>query len=425
MLLLLACADDSPSADDNAVASLSPNVQTQIVVRCETAAGQRVEVEFGETEDYGFITPPTVGVTHRSLLRGMPSNTDVHWRLLVDGVAGVDHVTTTGLLPADLSIPELRYDDATWTGFLVVPMVGAWQGIVVLDPHGRVVWYYEPGGENLAAVRAAPLQNGRGIAFNLKAYDGASGASLEKVSWDGEPIQSIDVPRIAHDFLEVEQDTFAVLQSIDQTVDAETYTGERLVEIGEDGRATEIWSAFDSWDPLTVGDNSPAGWTHANALNWDAERGEYQIGFRELDSIVRLDRATGELTAAMAGAANDGWSFVDIERPFQYQHQFDLSEDQLLVFDNGLAATDATRVVEYAVDEQAKTLTQVWSYGFEPEQWVLALGDVERLSDGSTLIAWGVGGRMQQVTANGETLWQIEAPVGDGFGYMTHVSTLY
>jgi hypothetical protein len=45
--------------------------------------------------------------------------------------------------------------------------------------------------------------------------------------------------------------------------------------------------------------------------------------------------------------------------------------------------------LEYSLDEHAKTATVVWQFAHSPEIKSIAMGSVQRLSNGNTLIGWG------------------------------------
>ena len=60
------------------------------------------------------------------------------------------------------------------------------------------------------------------------------------------------------------------------------------------------------------------------------------------------------------------------------------------MFDNGnLHTTQVSRACEYKLDQVNKTATLVWQYHNTPEIYTFAMGSVERLPNGNTLIGWG------------------------------------
>jgi hypothetical protein len=72
-----------------------------------------------------------------------------------------------------------------------------------------------------------------------------------------------------------------------------------------------------------------------------------------------------------------------------------------LVYDDGdLLPTPHTRAVEYALDTTAKTATMVWEYLPNPPIYTLAVGSVQRLTNGNTLVGFGLAGIVHEVNAN-------------------------
>lgn len=420
MLLLLACSPFS----EPPVAVVSPWVATVLDVDFDTWTSQETTVEYGYTAAYGFETPPNTGTHHHHRLIGMASGSDVHWRVVVDGEPGEDHVDTTGLLPSTMPTISTTVDNPTWDGFLVTTLLGQWQGPVIFDDEGRVVWYVAQSATETSPVRARIKRDGTGVIYNEVVSADRTIGALNFHNWDGQPVDAWSALGESHDFVELEDGRIATIEVEKHKVGDELVLGDRIALVDADGEEP-LWSAFDWFDPATTSVDRPEGsWTHSNALDYDADADVFHLGIRNFDSIASIDGTTGELLDVLGGEANTGWTFPGVDRVFGYQHQFEFFDDHVLIFDNGDDSYDDTRVVEYALDPDAKTATEVWDHHFSPQQWLYALGDVDRLEDGSTLIAWDVGGRLEQVGADGTTLWQVETEVGYAFGYITRVDTL-
>lgn len=422
--ILLAACGNSQDVIGEAEAHVSESVATVVHVNVTTKHDAEVYVEFGEDASYGQRSAVSTGTEHDLPLVGMPSDTPVHWRAVVNGAPQEDHTTTTDLLPPELPALTTTVDDATWTGLLVLTLLGEWEGPVVLDRHGRIVWYAYAQDNHTSAIRAHPSVDGQGIVYNTIVSEAEPTGTINFLDWDGELRRSVELEGHSHDFLQLDDGTLVAIRISKQEVGTELVVGDALVTVAPDGTESMLWNAFDWFDPLTTGTDRVDGWTHCNALGYDAETDQIHLSVRNLETLVSIDRQTGELTDAFGGEVDQGWTFVESPRPFSYQHQFQLTEDRALVFDNGFGSYDDSRVVEYALDRDTKTATQTWEYHFQPNQWLIALGDVDRLDDGSTLIAWDLGGRLEQVDAEGNLLWQVEANVGSAFGYVHRVDAL-
>ena len=66
--------------------------------------------------------------------------------------------------------------------------------------------------------------------------------------------------------------------------------------------------------------------------------------------------------------------------------------------------------------------TEVWSYLPDPSVYSFVLGDVARLENGETFIAWSVAGQLDRVDASGASVWRVNTGVGYAFGFVTLAS---
>lgn len=420
MLLLSGCG---PTVGDP-VGEVSSTIATVVVVRFTTPFESEAWVEYGEDDGFGWRTPTTTGTEHVHPLVGLPSGSTYRWRVVVDGEALETQETDNDLLPADFPELTVTEDAATWDGWLVTTLVGLWQGPVIFDNRGRVVWYYDDTRGDTTVIRALPLADGRGIAYNIVATTEVVNGEIVEVDWGGEPIDSTGVPGNSHDFVELPDGRFAALQIEKETLDGELVIGDRITVYDDDGYEV-LWNSFDWLDPYSTGlDRIENSWTHANSLHYYPDEEVFRVGLRNLETIGTIDAATGEPLDWFGGEVNEGWTFEDDERTFSYQHNFDWLGDRVLIFDNGEDYLDDTRVVEYALDSETKTASKLWSYHYEPSRWIYALGDVKLLEDESRLVSWSVAGRLEQVVDQ-DPVWRIEASVGTGFGYLFPQDSLW
>ena len=152
-------------------------------------------------------------------------------------------------------------------------------------------------------------------------------------------------------------------------------------------------------------------WCHANAIAYDAADDAILVSLRHQDCIIKFARSTGELKWILGTHANwkSPWSdkLLTPVGDLQWQfHQHDCSvtpTGTILCFDNGnYRATpfdqklppekNYSRVVEFEVDEAARTVRQVWSYGSGPGEQLYACyqGGAFRLpATGNTFMTYG------------------------------------
>jgi hypothetical protein len=188
-----------------------------------------------------------------------------------------------------------------------------------------------------------------------------------------------------------------------------------------------------SWDYIPITDSymnlraSVFDYPHVNAIDLDHD-GNILISSRHLCEVTKIDRQTGDIIWRLGGKQNQ-FTFLN-ENPanaptyFTYQHSVrKLQNGNILMFDNGnLHPVQASRAVEYKLDEQAMTATMVWEYRHDPDIFAPSRGSVQRLPNGNTMIGWGsapIGGYPQatEVTPDKEIVFEMSVPAGmNSFG---------
>ncbi len=150
--------------------------------------------------------------------------------------------------------------------------------------------------------------------------------------------------------------------------------------------------------------DTPADVFHLNAIQPVEQAiagvcrpGDLLISVRNLDTIAMIDPSVPRIRWR--------WGPGELDR----QHHPTLLDDgTILVFDNG-RRRHASRVVE--LDPVARRI--VWSYEGNDEDpfYSVSRGSAERLPNGNTLVCESDRGRVFEVTASGETVWEYLIPV--------------
>ena len=109
-----------------------------------------------------------------------------------------------------------------------------------------------------------------------------------------------------------------------------------------------------------------------------------------MDEITKINHNTGNIIWRWGGKHNQ-FTFLGDTLKFSYQHAVRrISNGNITLYDNGNFHTPAfSRAVEYTLDEVNKTATAVWEYRHSPDYFGQAMGYVQRLDNGNTLISWG------------------------------------
>jgi hypothetical protein len=420
-------------------AVVSEHVGTVVTIRWETAGPTRGYVEYGTDPDYGEVRyfPETPSAMHDLPLLGLHSSTEYHYRVVVtvDGEAATHATGTfeTGSQPAEVldagMITETQVEELASGGFLAFPLISNAAIPVIVDGEGNPVWWHidEEPHQLITMVALAP--DGQSVFYNSIHYDPGDGVPAEderilRVSLDGTDVSYLEVPRHSHSFQVHDDGTVSYLAYDPRGVDGELIRGDRIVEIRPDGSTEFIWSVWDhfEFDPEAVYDEG-TGWTHANALVYEPDGDAYYISLRNYSCILKIDRQTGEVIWTLGGTESD-FEFV-VGSPFAKQHEFDLVDGGIVVFDNGQLEDMSSRVIEYVLDEDQGTASGSWGYVTSPPIYVSMGGGVVRLADGNTLITWSSAGRIDLVDPEGTRVWGLATSLGTAVGFSNWYPSLY
>jgi len=155
-----------------------------------------------------------------------------------------------------------------------------------------------------------------------------------------------------------------------------------------------------SWDHIPITDsyedltNHVIDYLHMNSVDFDTD-GNLLVSGRHVSMIWKINRSTGDIMWRLGGKENQ-FTFINEHQSnaptyFSYQHDVRrIANGDITLFDNGNQhIPNYSRAVEYKLDEENKTATLVWDYRHNPDIYGNAMGSVQRLPNGNTLIGWG------------------------------------
>jgi len=432
--------DDTPTVvgDMAAEMTLSELVPTVAVVEWSTGGRDvtRTYLEIGPTPAYGLtFEGEAVGEDlFRAAALGLKPATVYHWRVVAVTDAGpvgtANAFFATGAAPSGLATITLGAHDAEQAsgGYVVTSLVGVPATTVILDEDGDYVWWYRHEEGDFKVIRARISRDGEWMFLLVEDVGDEplpAEAQLVRVRLDGSEVLVQPLVDVRQDFVELPDGTLLFLAYDVWTVDGEEVLGDAVVEVGEDGDASMIWSVWENaaYDPA-LADLVGESWAHANALQYDDESGLVLVSLRNLHSIHAIDRESGDVRWRMGGDESDFKAESGVTRLFEEQHQFHLTGDRLVVFDNGTAEHACSRVVELTLDAGSEIVEETWTHEADPCLFVYALGDVRRLTDGNTLITWSTAGQMDLVAPDGDVVWRLNCGFGHAFAYAQWVQTL-
>ena len=335
----------------------------------------------------------------------------------------------TAPLPAVFpSIKVLKADPARMEpGYTVFPSrpsdqtqgFGDFGAIIAVDAKGDVVWYYQPG-HFVDAPRRLRNGNFLYIGANQTLFEvDVMGRIVSK--WQAllgatrRDIDAVPIPtrQFHHDVFEMpsgnilaaslEIRSYDNYPTSDKDPDApreqSKVVGDVIVEFTREGRMVNEWKLLDLIDPYRFGhggllkgnprraDTEARNWSHCNSVFYDEQGDAIIVSVRRQDAILKISRKTGELVWILGTDANwrSPWREKllkpDTGVEWQYhQHDATITPDgTVMCFDNGNyrsspfdarmpAEQSYSRAVEFAVDENARTVRQVWEYGKQREE---------------------------------------------------------
>lgn len=189
------------------------------------------------------------------------------------------------------------------------------------------------------------------------------------------------------------------------------------------------WDAIPDTDSYMSLKTNIVDLTHGNSLDVDRD-GNIIFSMRHLSSIIKIDRQTGKIDWILGGKQNQ-FTFINEHASnaptyFSFQHDARILPDgDLTLFDNGNQHNPPySRAVEYKLNQQKKTATLVWEYRPNPDIFNFAMGSVQRLPNGNTMIGWGFASAngapmLTEVRPDGSIALEMSMPAGQ-FSYRAY-----
>ena len=194
--------------------------------------------------------------------------------------------------------------------------------------------------------------------------------------------------------------------------DAEVIGGV-IQEISRSGRVLFEWKSLDyiPYSDATEDTDftqSVVDVLHINSIDRDTDGGLI-LSCRHLDEIVKINGTTGKVLWRLGGSKskNNQFRFLNdtVNGFFGFSHQHSVSRTArgtLLVFDNGnlKPAPRKSRIVEYEIDEVAKTVRKVFEYSPAVDVFAATMGNVAELPNGNLFIGYGAAQNLNNTASD-------------------------
>jgi hypothetical protein len=179
--------------------------------------------------------------------------------------------------------------------------------------------------------------------------------------------------------------------------------GEAIQEIDRGGRVVWEWLTFEHLDPEidVIGPLHPRDrWTNLNSLS-EMPDGNILVSFRCTNTIAIIERASGRIT----------WRWGPGQVAGQH-HPTALANGNILVFDNGAHRAYTTVDFSRVIEVEPKSGRIVWEYKENPvfDFSSFICSGAQRMPGGTTVICECTKGRLFEVTAEGDIVWEYVSP---------------
>jgi len=398
----------------DATAVLSTKIASVAVATFTTdlAAPTEAFIEFGKDSSYGLVAPVDLALAdHRTLLLGVPFETDLHYRVTVRSAAGTcqgdDLMITTGAPPANVPTLTATVSLASEVtpGFVVIGVTPGWANIY--DQSGELVWAYKMP-INATMPRVDFTYDAKYLIARDGNPSGQAGGQIRRVTLDGETEEPITLDRSHHDFTATPDNGIVFFTG-------HTDNCGKLVKMSADGAFSDLFIVADAFDSVSGSGNDLC---HMNSLHYHEVDDSISFSVLQKNAFVKIS-AQGQLEWVLGGDGDSDFSGDGSE--WTRQHGHEMPDERHLLFYNNRGMGETSLAVEVELDLDAHTATKIFEYeGGGSSQ---TLGDVQRLPSGNTLVTYSNDALQHEVNPKRELVrsfgWSAQV------GYATHRPSLY
>lgn len=230
-----------------------------------------------------------------------------------------------------------------------------------------------------------------------------------------------------HELQVLPDGSYYLLALTTQTVDMSRYVvgGNTAASVTEEimqgfTAAGELVFQWRAWDHFDVRDQqafinilgSSFDFPHMNAIDIDTD-GNLLLSSRSTSEITKINPLTGDIIWRFGGAHNQFTYLNDPLGGTRNQHAVRMvTTNDYTIFDNGdLHNPSESRAVEYRLNPTNMTAALIWQYPSTPTPSIYSfyMGDVQRLTNGNTLIDWAIGGlpKLTEVRPDGTKAFEM------------------
>ena len=390
----------------SAVKSTAPTTVGIVTWSISASGITSAHIDFGLDTSYGMTAPVDLTVAmYRTLLLGMKPAKTYHFRITAsDGTSTYtsnDQTVTTGAKLSSTPLTSFSVKNAASLpkGFFITSF---WQGTgskvpFIFDTDGDVVWWYTAASsESTDGISRARMSADSQSIWLVN--ESLSGNPLRRVTIDGLTTQTYSNTKSSHDIAAVTADTMAYLDYSESDCNS-------IFEINNAGTFKEVFEPTGVTGP---GTSFPS--CHGNSVRYSKKEDYYTYSDWQEDVAV-VNRA-GTLQWLLSKKVSGGHTAWGGE-----QHGTQLLDSSILIFAN-MGTAGKSQAVEYGLDGHL-----IKAFSANGGSNVTNFGDVQRLSNGNTIITYSTSSLMQEVDASDSVVLEVK---GSGsFGYVEFRDSLY
>lgn len=296
---------------------------------------------------------------------------------------------------------------------------------VAIDGEGKPVWYLPINGKDQKRGRLRDLKMTEEGTLTFLAMNEGTEITLDnQVLWStpatrGENDDSTQFYH--HEFTKLNTGNYMVLGKSyelktltlnDQSIDKIPIS--IVIEYDENGDTTWFWSSrkyITDDDLLKVGKKVFNGNTfgHSNSLATNRDGSKIYIGFRDLNSVLVVDRKTRQLIQSYGDKVPSDTTKNAIGF-FKKQHAaYPLENNQVLLFNNNDRGLTSSVVIFSEVNESGKPSELIWEFTCDFDTLFRSgserMGNAQQKPNGNILVNMGDVARLFEVTKDKEVVW--------------------
>ena len=416
---------------------LASKIQTVGIVTWSTTMSglKSAKIDFGLDTNYGMTAPvdKPVSGNNTTLLLGMKATVSsssprvYHYRITATGDGGdcvsPDYTITTGALMNGLpkiTIAKKSSASPVYGGFLItgqyIQMPGSSKApAYIVDKDGEMVWAIGVSSD-VTGVRMS--YDGQYVWINAANVPGPSRQEVHRVSIDGEK----------------DEDVSSKFQGCNHSLTV--LPDETVAFYGYGSNGCDDIKIYDhsTGQTKTIANSGTAqggaSACHVNNIQYWKE--DDSLTFSDLDNqvVVKIKRSDGSMIWVANGPkptlTGDTWQGSEHGIHILATDSFLLFNNNSRVVAGGMGSAggtgDGSIAIEFKLDVPGKKITKAWSYKSSIQNDIM--GDVQRMDNGNTIMAFSTKGKLQEVDKNGTVLEEWTWP-SVSFGYIEKRASLY